>query len=76
MTCIARRELDEMVCTRCRLRWDVNDSEPMPCPLTVPPHVRTPPLVPDQSLNCDACVPRPRYASGLPFLNVDSTQQR
>lgn len=29
--CAARRELDEMVCNRCGLRWDVKDAERPAC---------------------------------------------
>jgi hypothetical protein len=29
--CSARQFSDEMVCTTCRLRWDVNDPEPPAC---------------------------------------------
>lgn len=31
MTCQARRYSDEMHCTKCHLRWDVNDPEPPLC---------------------------------------------
>lgn len=31
--CQARQESDEMVCSRCRVRWDVNDPEPPRCVL-------------------------------------------
>ncbi len=29
-SCMARREIDEMVCFRCRLRWAMQDEKP-PC---------------------------------------------
>lgn len=29
--CAARRESDQYVCRRCRLRWDTNDPEPPRC---------------------------------------------
>lgn len=29
--CQAARQSDEMVCAKCRLRWDVNDPEPPLC---------------------------------------------
>lgn len=31
MTCQATRQSDEMVCAKCRLRWDVSDPEPPLC---------------------------------------------
>jgi hypothetical protein len=33
--CHATRQSDEMVCYKCRLRWDVNDPDPPRCKLTV-----------------------------------------
>lgn len=32
-----RRYSDEMYCTHCRLRWDVNDPEPPPCTVSPAP---------------------------------------
>lgn len=33
--CSATRQSDEMVCAKCRLRWDVSDPEPPLCGLQV-----------------------------------------
>lgn len=32
MMCNAMQQNDEMVCAKCRLRWDRTDPEPPPCP--------------------------------------------
>lgn len=43
--CQARQQSDEMVCTRCVLRWDVHDPDPPPClPHPAPPLVCTHPV--------------------------------
>jgi hypothetical protein len=58
--CQAIRYSDEMHCSRCRLRWDVNDTERPECsPKTESgvPLVKTRPLPPE----------RLPYASGLPL---------
>ena len=34
-SCQATRQSDEMVCPKCRLRWDVSDPEPPLCGLQV-----------------------------------------
>lgn len=46
MSCHAIRSSDEMHCARCRLRWDVNDEDPPPCPCGPIPDVASPPLAP------------------------------
>lgn len=36
MTCAAIRQLDEMWCRQCGLRWAINDTDPPACPRNVP----------------------------------------
>lgn len=40
MTCRARQHSDTMICDRCSLQWDVNDTEPPSCSI-VPAQIVT-----------------------------------
>lgn len=42
--CSARQFSDQMVCERCNIRWDVNDTAPPPC-FMVPSKVQNPEIV-------------------------------
>lgn len=66
MTCQARRQSDEMYCARCRLRWDVNDSDPPHCARL--PVVASPPLAPERETGPALRIGNERlpFVSGLP----------